>query len=520
MFLSPVAPEEVLDCIKLLDNRKANGPSSIPSQVISLIKTEISKPLADIFNLCFQCGIFPDKLKTAVIIPVYKKGDKTDPNNYRPISLLSNLDKILERLIYNRTYSFITKHKLLFTNQFGFRRSHSTVHTLLNMCQKISDALDEKKFAIGVFVDLQKAFDTVDHEILLAKLQYYGFQGKTLSLYRSYLTGRNQFVCVSGHESALALVTHGVPQGSVLGPLLFLLYINDLHFAIINSIVHHFADDTNLVCISNDLKSLVRSINLDLKLLWHWLNANKISLNAAKTEYILFRHPNKRINQLVKLTIGGKRISESKTIKYLGVLLDFDLKWKSQINATVVKLKRANRILSKLRHHVPLPIRKLVYFSLFASHLMYCCQIWGQPVSTNLERVTTQQKIALRTINFSDYRAHASPLFKYFDILKFSDIVTILNVLLMYDVQHNLIPSSIIDIYQVDFSHAHNTRANTEGKVNSVYSSTDCFGNYSVKLQAMKSWNDCVDNFGTTRFVEMSRPELKKLLITKLTEVY
>jgi len=150
------------------------------------------------------------------------------------------------------------------------------------MCQKIADALDGKKIVVGVFVDLQKAFDTVDHNILLSKLQYYGFRGKASSFFKSYLSGRRQFVCVSGQESAEALVQHGVPQGSVLGPLLFLLYINDLHYAIKNSIVHHFADDTNLVCVSEDLKSLVKKTNLDLKFLWHWLNANKIPLNAAK----------------------------------------------------------------------------------------------------------------------------------------------------------------------------------------------------------------------------------------------
>ena len=196
------------------------------------------------------------------------------------------------------------------------------------MCQKIADALDGQKFVCGVFVDLQKAFDTVDHEILLAKLQHYGIRGKAYSLFKSYLSGRKQFVSVSGCNSPELLMKHGVPQGSVLGPLLFLIYINDLNFAINGSIVHHFADDTNLLCITDSLESLVDTINLDLQSLWHWLNANEISLNASKTEYILFRHPNRKIDsELVKLSIGGQGISESKSIKYLGVQMDSDLKW-------------------------------------------------------------------------------------------------------------------------------------------------------------------------------------------------
>ena len=169
------------------------------------------------------------------------------------------------------------------------------------MCQNIADALDGEKFVCGVFIDLQKAFDTVDHNILLAKLHHYGIRDKAHSLFKSYLSGRQQFVSLSGKTSAKLAIRHGVPQGSVLGPLLFLIYINDLNDAIENSIVHHFADDTNLLCVSKSLESLVKKMNLDLMYLWHWLNANKISLNASKTEYLLFRHSNRKYNQQVKL---------------------------------------------------------------------------------------------------------------------------------------------------------------------------------------------------------------------------
>jgi len=242
-----------------------------------------------IFNLCFSTGTFPEVLKIAKVLPVYKqKGSVIESNNYRPISLLSNMDKVLEKLIYKRTYCFLSRFKILYTNQFGFRRNHSTFHTLASMCQKITDALDKGEHVCGVFVDLQKAFDTVDHEILLAKLQHYGIRDKAFSLFKSYLSDRRQFVTISGRNSAEAIIRHGVPQGSVLGPLLFLIYINDLNHAICHSAVHHFADDTNLLCVSSTLESLVKMLNLDLKFLWHWLNANKISLNASKTEYLLF----------------------------------------------------------------------------------------------------------------------------------------------------------------------------------------------------------------------------------------
>ena len=522
MFLANVSPNEVLECLNSLDTSKANGPASIPAKALNLIKAEISTPLAEIFNMSFNTGVFPDALKLAKVLPVYKnKGKVTDCGNYRPISLLSNLDKVLEKLIYKRVYSYLTRLNLLYTKQFGFRRKHSTVHTLLSMCQKIADALDEHKFACGVFVDLQKAFDTVDHEILLAKLQHYGIRGKAYSLFKSYLNGRKQFVSISGCNSAELLMKHGVPQGSVLGPLLFLIYINDLHFAIGGSIVHHFADDTNLLCITDSLESLAETLNLDLQSLWHWLNANKISLNASKTEYILFHHPNRKVDHdLVKLSIGGHDIKESKSIKYLGVQMDSDLKWATQVNDVAVKLRKANGVLAKLRHYMPESILKLVYYAIFNSHLTYCCQIWGQNVpnvsSSLLKRIKTLQKTALRLMSFSNFKAHSSPLFSYFDILKFSEIVKLQNVLFLHDIFKAVIPSAVIDTFDIDFTHARKTRSCTLGQINTVIRNTVTYGTGSWKLQAIDSWNKCHFLTPEPLFFDISRDELKE----RLTKVF
>ena len=226
--------------------------------------------------------VFPSVLKTAKVDPVFKKDSKLDHSNYRPISLLSNIEQILEKLMHKRLYTFVNNNNIIYNLQFGFRQQYSTYHALINITKNIREALDEGNVSCGVFVDLQKAFDTVDHKILLAKLNHYGIRGVSNDWFKSYLSNRNQYVSINGYESSLAVINCGVPQGSVLGPLLFLLYINDLNQAIKLCKNHLFADVTNLACHSNSMKKLNKLVNADLKLLVNWLNANKISLNVKK----------------------------------------------------------------------------------------------------------------------------------------------------------------------------------------------------------------------------------------------
>ena len=203
-------------------------------------------------------------------------------SNYRPISLLSNLNKILEKLMHKRIYAFLEKYDLLYSLQFGFRSKFSTSHALIHMTEAIRSALDSGNVTCGIFVDFAKAFDTVNHEILLKKLDNFGFRGVVNDWFRSYLTDRKQKVVINGFESKSKIMYHGVPQGSVLGPILFLLYINDLHRCIKYCKTYHFADDTNLLNISKDYRSLQRKVNYDLFSLHKWLIANKISLNEGK----------------------------------------------------------------------------------------------------------------------------------------------------------------------------------------------------------------------------------------------
>ena len=237
--------------------------------------------MADLFNLSSTAAVFPSVLKTAKVVPVFKKDSKFDYSNYHPISLLSNIEKILEKLMYKRLHNFLNTN-IIYNLQFGFRQQNSTSHALINITENIRKDLDDRNVGCGIFVDLQKAFDTADHQILLAKLNHYGICGDSNDWFKSDLSNHNQYVPTNGYESGLAALSCGVPQRFVLGPLLFLLYINDLSQAIKFFKVHHFADDTNLLCLSSSIKKLNKLVNADSKHLANWLNANKILLNVKK----------------------------------------------------------------------------------------------------------------------------------------------------------------------------------------------------------------------------------------------
>ena len=228
LFLTPVTEIEVKDIISILNPSKSVGPNSIPIELLKVIGSSISPLLGLLVNQSFQSGTFPNKLKIARVISLFKKGNPELPSNYRPISLLPIFSKIFEKLMYRRLYRFLEIHKVLYSLQFGFQENHSIDHAQVSLTEAVSNTLDNKRFGCGIFIDLQKAFDTVNHAILLSKLEHYGVRGCALEWFRSYLSDRNQYVSVNGSNSKLLSITCCVPQGSVLEPLLFLIYINDL----------------------------------------------------------------------------------------------------------------------------------------------------------------------------------------------------------------------------------------------------------------------------------------------------
>ena len=285
LYLSDTA--EIIQIISSFEEKRSSGFDNIPVNIMRMSMNSISKPISEILNSSFRTGIFPDNLKIAKICPIDKNGEKNLISNYRPISILPSFSKIFEKAVYNRLLSYLDHNLIVINNQYGFRQKHSTYMAILDLYEKISKAVDKNEFGVGIFIDLSKAFDTLDHSILLSKLEFYGVRGITLKWFQSYLSNRKQYVSYNGASSCSKVITCGVPQGSILGPLLFVLYINDIVncSSILRFIL--FTDDTNLFYSSQNLLDLTRIVNTELYYLSEWFRANKLSLNLKKKQ-ILF----------------------------------------------------------------------------------------------------------------------------------------------------------------------------------------------------------------------------------------
>ena len=511
-FLRPIGVQEVINHINELNTSKSGGSLGIPIKYIKLSVNVIAPILTNFYNHCITTGCFPDILKIAEVIPLYKSGSKNLCSNYHPISILSPFSKIFEKCLHIQLNNYFIQNNILNKNQYGFIKHSSTNDAVVDAYNEFLVNLNKKQVTCAMFLDLSKAFDCLNHNILLKKLEKYGIRGLPLKLFQSYLSNRQQFTIVNGVPSDMMKITCGVPQGSTLGPLLFIIYTNDLPQAT-KLQVRLFADDTNLTASHHSENLLEKIVNTELQKISNWMKINKLSINYNKTEYIMIT--TKRRRAKFNLKINNNIINQNTCVKYLGIMIDDSLKWESQIHKMCSKLASGCWALYHLQKYVDCNTLLMVYYSMIHSHLSYCISSWGSASKTTLNPLDILQKRAVRIITHSKSKAHTTPLFHKLQILKLQDLYTLEIAKLMHRLHNNSLNICNLnrDTYKLlDNTHSYHTRRK-QSKNYFIPRVKTTQSQNSLTYIGPKVWNEIPLNVKNMKYCKFKN-ELKRRMIS------
>lgn len=511
LLLKPITENEIARIINKFHDKTSSGDDLISQKLLKQVKTELIPIVKKLINLSIHEKKYPDRLKIAKVIPIYKSGCKKDSGNYRPISLLSVFNKIFECKIQNDLVDFIEENNILYSKQFGFRKYHSTIDALINTHDYVVENIRKKNKIIGIFIDLKKAFDSIDNEILVKKLEYYGINGPYNDLIKSYLKNRKIYTLINETKSKKMPIKYGVPQGSVLGPLLFSLYINDIKKLANDYEINLFADDTSLFCVAKTYDDLERKANLALTECSNWLKSNRLTININKTHYIDFSKSKER-NILLKL--GASIINQERETKYLGIILQNDLKWESQIRNVIQSVTKQIPIYYILRTFVPKNKLLQIYKALTFSKINYGIELYGRKDTSWLKQLQKAQNRLLKILFGKRIRYSTNKIHKENKIIKVKDLAKLRLCLICHKVIHNkkLTNISHRDMTRTQHIHDRNLRNNTNLNL-----TTNHFNTYNkITEQASIEWNSLNSNM---KKIE-SRKKFKKILENHLLQEY
>jgi len=475
--------------INTLDPKKAWGYDDLSVRLLKDAKDFVCEPIAHVLNLSLTTGIFPNKLKVARVVPIFKKGDRKLPGNYRPISILPIISKVYEKIVNGRLLKFLEDNSLFYEHQYGFRHGYSTKLSLINLINQITKYTDEGRMTVGIFIDFAKAFDTIDHSILLKKLEHYGIRGVPLDWFKDYLTNRQQFVNYDSAQSFNESLSCGVPQGSVLGPTLFLMYINDLPNSSKYFNFRLFADDSSLFHTFNSDERHVdlTEVCMNMKDIIKWCNANKLTINVNKTKYILFQNKRRHFVISGQLIINENILESVDSTSFLGIIIDKNLTWKTHVYKVCNTVSKKIGILYRIRHFVSRKVLVMLYNAFILPHMTYGLEVWGAANKTNLNSVLILQKRIARVLAFKDYRHPSAPLFLELKLLDIYKQYRYMICVFMHDLINNNLPHRFTDYFSF-INHPYETRTKSKCNINVTKFQTNV-GKQSISYSGPDLWN-------------------------------
>jgi hypothetical protein len=508
-YLEPVSIDDILTEIKKLNPRKACGPDSISGKLIQLCPQIFAIILCKIFNKSIEEGEYPTEMKIAKVIALHKKGELYLTDNYRPISLLSCFNKIFEKIVTKQLRFYFESKKLLYEFQFGFRKLFSTSLALIETTDIIKRSVDEGIYELGIFIDLTKAFDTVDHEQLLFKLENYGIRGHANNFFRSYLCQRKQFTVINTIQSDICEIQCGVPQGSVLGPLLFLIYINDMHRALNHARVRLFADDTCIFVQNQNFNELISDAKARLTEVSTWCVDNKLIVNSKKTHFVIFCSNRKNsYSHLQKIVIPNLEIHRSKEIKYLGMTIDENLSWKPHIENLCKSLIKYFGIFNHVKKLLPRNVARQIYFAFIYSRISYGIEVLSNCSFKLLSKVQIIQNKLLKILLQLEPRTSTNMLHHRLKILKIKDIQKVKIICFVNQCLLGLYPP-----YFQNYFRYRDRVYNLRNEMLSINRTKTVLGSFNTQVYGAKLWNELVESVKKFRYQKNFKKHLVKDII-------
>jgi Reverse transcriptase (RNA-dependent DNA polymerase) len=484
LHLQEINITETINIINKLKNTTSEGPDRIQTKVIKSCQNVLADNIQHIINQSIRDKSVPQHMKITKTIPIYKNGNIEDLSNYRPISIIPIIDKILETHINNQLISHLEENQLLFSHQYGFRKKSSTNNAIFDMITLIQSKLDKGLLSSIIYIDIKKAFDTVDRQLLLIKLKEIGLDEDALNWFQSYLNDRKQYMQHDDINSDTKSTNCGVPQGSILGPTLFLIYINNIKHLNLNGNLFQYADDIALVYSAKTMAELTQQMNEDMDSMKQWMDNHKLTVNIGKTKYMFF---NQNRDTTLNILYDGSPIEKIDEYQYLGMYITTNLKWEKHTQHIKKKINPIAGIFRKIQNDIPHKMKRSIFFSLFHSHIQYGITTWACSYDNIIDNIQKVQNKAIKNLYGQPFRTHTNLIHNQFKILPIKEVYKLYAKIQIHDIRNNFILSNTEITYNNQIHH-YNTRTNHH--IHTDNNRTRNFGINSIFKTASTLYND------------------------------